>query len=89
MTRLEQELNILERISQILGSGLELSEVFQRAMSLLCDELHFEISVLNLMDPATDTLRTLTSVGLTADGCCAIAVEAPGRTTARNRTAMT
>ncbi len=67
MPRPEQELDILERISQILSSGLELSEVFTRATTLLCDEMHIEISVLNLLDHSTDTLRTMTSVGLTPE----------------------
>ncbi len=67
MPRPEKELDILERISQILSSGLELYEVFTRATTLLCDEMHIEISVLNLLDPSTDALRTVTSVGLTPE----------------------
>ncbi|MEM8737678.1 MAG: sigma 54-interacting transcriptional regulator [Planctomycetota bacterium] len=65
MDRAEQELNILEEISQILGDGLELSQVFQRAMSLLSSRLHIQSAALVLFDQATDQLRTYASVGLT------------------------
>ena len=39
MGRAEQEIDILERISQILGDGLEMGQLFQRAMSVLCEKL--------------------------------------------------
>ncbi len=65
MDQLEQELVIVEEITQILGETLELSEVFQRAMSLLKARLGVQRAALVLMDPATDHLRTVASVGLT------------------------
>ncbi|MEM6457909.1 MAG: sigma 54-interacting transcriptional regulator [Planctomycetota bacterium] len=65
MDRIEQELDILEEISQILGDGLELGQVFQRAMSLLGDRLAFQRSALVLFDPTTEQLKTVASVGLT------------------------
>lgn len=66
MDRAEQELDILEEISQILGDGLELSQVFQRAMSLLSSRLKIQQAALVLFDQATDQLRTVASVGLTS-----------------------
>ncbi len=65
MSRSEQELDILERISQILGGGLELSEVFQRAMSLLSERLNIQRAALVVLDRSSDQLRTIASVGLT------------------------
>lgn len=65
MERAEQELDILEQISQILGDGLELREVFQRAMSLLGERLTIQRAALVLRDPATDQLQTVAGVGLT------------------------
>ena len=65
MERSEQELDILERISQILGGGLQLSEVFQRAMALLSERLHIQRAALVVLDPATEQLQTVASVGLT------------------------
>lgn len=67
MDRLEQELNIIEQISQILGGGLELSQVFQRAMSLLERELSIEKAALALLDPASGQLRIVASIGLTPE----------------------
>jgi Nif-specific regulatory protein len=64
MDRAEQELDILEQISQILGDGLELSQVFQRAMALLSDKLHIQRASLVLWDQASDQLRIVGSVGL-------------------------
>ena len=66
MDRAEQELDILEEISQILGDGLELSQVFQRAMSLLSTRLDIQRAALVLFDQASDQLRTVASVGLTS-----------------------
>ena len=65
MDRAEQELDILEAISQILGDGLELSQVFQRAMILLSERLHIQRASLVLFDQATDQLRTFAAVGMT------------------------
>lgn len=67
MDRSEQELNIIEQISQILGGGLELSEVFQRAMTLLEHELSIEKATLTLLDAATSQLHIVASIGLTSE----------------------
>ncbi|MGB1126329.1 MAG: sigma 54-interacting transcriptional regulator [Phycisphaeraceae bacterium] len=67
MDRSEQELNIIEQISQILGGGLELSEVFQRAMALLERELSIEKAALTLLDPAAGQLSIVASIGLTPE----------------------
>ena len=67
MDRAEQELVILEQISQILGDGLELSQVFQRAMALLSERLHIQRASLVLWDQATDQLKTVASIGLSPD----------------------
>ncbi|MEM9417481.1 MAG: sigma 54-interacting transcriptional regulator [Planctomycetota bacterium] len=66
MDRAEQELDILVEISQILGDGMELSQVFQRAMSLLSNRLNVQRAALVLFDQAADQLRTVASVGLTS-----------------------
>ena len=65
MDRTGQELDILEEISQILGDGMELGQVFQRAMSLLSSRLQIQRAGLVLFDQAADQLRTVASVGLT------------------------
>lgn len=65
MDRSEQELVVLEEISQILGDDLELGQVFQRAMSLLSNRLQVQRAALVLIDRATDQLETVASVGLT------------------------
>ena len=67
MARAEQELDILERISQILGDGLELREVFQRAMSVLTERLGIERAALVTWDNTIDQLRTIAAFGLTPD----------------------
>ncbi|MEM1108707.1 MAG: sigma 54-interacting transcriptional regulator [Planctomycetota bacterium] len=66
MDRAEQELDILEEISQILGDGLELSQVFQRAMSLLSSRLEIQRATLVVFDEAAGQLRTVASVGMTS-----------------------
>jgi len=67
MTRAEQELDILTEISQILGDGLELDEVFQRAMTLLSNRLNIVRASLLLWDEATDQLRIVAAIGLTRE----------------------
>ena len=64
MDRYEQELDTLEQISQILGDGLELQQVFQRAMTLLTDRLNIQRAALILWDRAADQLKTIAAVGL-------------------------
>jgi len=65
MDRAEQELDILIEISQILGDGLELNQVFQRAMAVLSQRLNIIRASLLLWDEATDQLRIVAAVGLT------------------------
>ncbi len=67
MDRSEQELDILEQISQILGGGMELGQVFQRAMALLGDKLNFQRCALVLWDEATDHGRIAAAVGLSRE----------------------
>ena len=67
MDRYEQELDILVRISQILGDGMELSEVFQRAMALLSEKMNIQHAALVLWNEATDEARTIAAIGLSAD----------------------
>src|SRR5688572_6534294 len=67
MNRAEQELDILERISRILGDELELGQVFQRAMSLLSDRLNIQRASLVLWDESSEQLRITAAVGLTPD----------------------
>jgi Nif-specific regulatory protein len=67
MDRTEQELDVLERISQILGDGLELNQVFQRAMTVLSDRLGVIRASLVLWDQAAEQLRIVAAVGLTPE----------------------
>lgn len=67
MNRAEQELDILAEISQILGDGLELGQVFQRAMTLLSQRLNIVRASLLLWDEATDQLRIVAAIGLTRE----------------------
>lgn len=67
MDRAEQELDVLEKISQVLGDGLELTQVFQRAMSLICERLEFQRASLVMWDEATEQLRIVGAVGMTAE----------------------
>ena len=64
MDRSEQELDILEQIGRILGDGLQLDQVFQRAMALLGDKLDFQRCSLVIWDDATDQARIVAAVGL-------------------------
>ncbi|MEX2212934.1 MAG: sigma 54-interacting transcriptional regulator [Phycisphaeraceae bacterium] len=64
MGRSEQELDILEGISQILGGGLQLSQVFQHAMALLSDRLSIQRASLCLWDDAIGQARIVAAVGL-------------------------
>ncbi|WP_428387593.1 sigma-54-dependent Fis family transcriptional regulator [Mucisphaera sp.] len=60
----EQELDILEEISQILGDGLDLPQVFQRAMTVLTQRLGVLRASLILLDQQDDSYRTVAAVGL-------------------------
>ncbi len=65
MDRSEQELVILEQISQILGDAIELEEVFQKAMALVGARLGVLRASLVLWDEASEQFRIAASVGLT------------------------
>ncbi len=67
MSRKELELSVLERISQILGSGLDLEELFGQVMQLLGDRLGIRRAALVLRDEATEDLRIVAAIGLTED----------------------
>ncbi len=67
MDRSEQELDILEQISQILGDGLELTQVFRRVMLVLSERLGVERAALVLQDEASGQLRTVAAVGLSPE----------------------
>jgi Nif-specific regulatory protein len=64
MDRHEQELDILDQLSQILSSGLELRQVFQRATTLLSNRLSIRRAALVLWDRTHEQLETVASVGL-------------------------
>ncbi len=66
MSRVEQEIDILERISQILSSGLELQQVFHAAMNVLIEQLDILRATLVLWDRSTDQLQIFASVGLSS-----------------------
>ncbi len=67
MTRAEQELDVLAQIGQILGDDLELSQVFQRVMSLLAEKLDVLRASLVLKDEASDQLRIVAAIGLSSE----------------------
>ena len=67
MQRAEQEIDIISEISQILSEHLRLEEAFQRAMTVLAQRLGVSRASLVLQDPATEQLKTVASIGLTAD----------------------
>jgi Nif-specific regulatory protein len=64
LNRSEQELDILERISQILGDGIEFGEVFQRAMALLGERMGVQRASLVLWDEAREEMRTVAALGM-------------------------
>ncbi len=64
MLRSELELAILEKISQILGSGLELEALFGRVMAVLQDHLNIRRAALVQRDEAIDRLRVVAAIGL-------------------------
>jgi Nif-specific regulatory protein len=67
MDRAEHELDILERISQILGESTDLNEVFQRAMNVLSEQLDVVRAALMLRDEASDELRIRAAIGLSRE----------------------
>ncbi len=67
MNRSEQELDILEKISQILGDGHQLSQVFQRAMALLNERLDIQRATLCIWDDAIEQARIVAAIGLSKE----------------------
>ncbi|QQE13589.1 sigma 54-interacting transcriptional regulator [Planctomycetota bacterium] len=66
MKNSEQELVTLAEVTQILGDGLELHQVFQRAMTMLSERLAISRAALVLLDQATDQLQIFAAIGLTS-----------------------
>lgn len=67
LSRSEQELDILERISQILGDELAYGDVFQRVMTLLGERLGIQRATLVLWDDAAGEMRIVAAVGMSAE----------------------
>jgi Nif-specific regulatory protein len=67
MDRFEQELDILQEISQTLGGGLELGHTFQNAISILSQQFDIERAALLLWDDAIERLTIKAAVGLTQE----------------------
>ncbi len=67
MERAELELSLLNEISRVLGSTLDLHSVFDQTMRVLADRLGMERGSLVLLDEMTGKLRTETAVGLTPE----------------------
>src|SRR4051812_11558690 len=67
MERAELELSLLNEISRVLGSTLDLHSVFDQTMRVLAERLGMERGSLVLRDEATEKLRTETAVGLTPE----------------------
>jgi Nif-specific regulatory protein len=67
MERAELELSLLNEISRVLGSTLDLHNVFDQTMRVLADRLGMERGSLVLLDQLTGKLRTETAVGLTPE----------------------
>lgn len=65
MDRSEQELVILEEVSQILGEGSEIGQLFQRAMSLISDRLGVERGAMVVWEEAAGQFRMIAFVGYT------------------------
>ncbi|MDH3583012.1 MAG: sigma 54-interacting transcriptional regulator, partial [Phycisphaerae bacterium] len=62
--RAEQEISILEQISEILGSSLELEDLFGQVMKLLEQGLGIRWAALVIKDEAIDRLRMVAGIGL-------------------------
>lgn len=67
MTRAELELTTLARISDILGSGLDIESLFGEVMNVLAEQLGFRRAALILRDETTASLRIAAAVGLSED----------------------
>ncbi len=67
MDRLEREIQTLEQISQILGSSLDLEELFEQIMPLLQQQLEIRRAALVIKDESIDRLRIAAALGLSTD----------------------
>jgi Nif-specific regulatory protein len=67
MERAELELSLLNEISHVLGSTLDLHNVFDQTMRVLAERLGMERGSLVLRDEASGKLHTETAVGLTPE----------------------
>ena len=67
MERAELELSLLNEISRVLGSTLDLHAVFDQTMRVLAERLGMERGSLVLLDEPTGKIRTETAVGLTPE----------------------
>ncbi|HVT82010.1 MAG TPA: sigma 54-interacting transcriptional regulator, partial [Phycisphaerae bacterium] len=67
MERAELELSLLNEISRVLGSTLDLHSVFDQTMRVLAERLGMERGTLVLLDELSGKLRTETAVGLTPE----------------------
>ncbi|MBI1370423.1 MAG: GAF domain-containing protein [Planctomycetes bacterium] len=64
MDRREQEITILEQISEILGSSLDVEDLFGQVMALLERQLGIRRAALVLQDESIERLRIVASIGL-------------------------
>jgi len=64
MSRADLELSLLAEISQILGSGLDLEELFGRVMSTVAERLDIRRGALVLRGPGDEDLRIIAAIGL-------------------------
>ncbi len=64
MSSIEQEIAILEDLSEILGSSLELDALFDQVISLIQQQLGIKRASLVLKDEAIDQLRIVAAIGL-------------------------
>ena len=60
----EQELSILEQIGEILGSSLQLEDLFQQVVALLEKRLGIRRAALVIKDESIDRLRIVAATGL-------------------------
>jgi Nif-specific regulatory protein len=67
MERSALELTILNEISQVLSSTLNLHNVFDQTMRVLADQLGMERGSMVLLDEASGKLRTEAAMGLTPE----------------------
>ena len=67
MERAELELSLLNEISRVLGSTLDLHAVFDQTMRVLAERLGMERGSLVLLDEPTGKIRTETAFGLTPE----------------------